>query len=97
MTLILHPEARDEMIESARYYARKVPGLGEDFLKAVDLAFDEVVGAPLRWRVVALDVRRYVLSRFPFGILYQIRLDRVNVIAVAHFSRHPDYWKDRID
>ena len=49
MTLILHPEARDEMIESARYYSRQVPGLGQDFLQAIDLAFDEISEAPDRW------------------------------------------------
>lgn len=97
MSLILHPEAEAEMIDSARYYERQVPGLGKDFLIGVDAAFDEIAGHPDRWRILDEDVRRYLMPRFPFGILYQVRAEHVQVIAVAHLSRHPDYWKTRMD
>lgn len=95
MTLILHPEARDEMIESARYYSNAVPKLGQDFLDAVDLAFDQIAEDPFRWKQIFADVRRYLMPRFPYGIFYQVRASVINVVAIAHFSRHPDYWKYR--
>lgn len=97
MSLILHPEAEAEMIDSARYYERQVPGLGKDFLAAVDAAFDDITVHPDRWRILEEDVRRYLMPRFPFGILYQVRTEHVQVVAVAHLSRHPDYWKDRVE
>lgn len=97
MSLILHPEAETEMTESALYYERQVSGLGRDFLAALDVAFDQIVQDPNRWRIFGKDVRRYLMPCFPFGVLYQVRGERIQVVAVAHLSRHPDYWTNRIE
>jgi plasmid stabilization system protein ParE len=40
--------------------------------------------------------RRKVFSRFPFSVIYDVLPDRVGVIAVAHHSRDPEYWLDRV-
>ena len=58
MTIIYHPEAEAELIDAAQYYNRRIPGLGADFLAAVDAAAELIVEAPKRWRIVARDVRR---------------------------------------
>jgi mRNA-degrading endonuclease RelE of RelBE toxin-antitoxin system len=39
-----------------------------------------------------LKVRRY-----PFRIIYLIQVDRIWIVAVAHLSRRPGYWSDRVD
>jgi toxin ParE1/3/4 len=40
--------------------------------------------------------RRKVFTRFPFSVIYDVLPDRVGVIAVAHHSRDPDYWAERV-
>jgi toxin ParE1/3/4 len=40
--------------------------------------------------------RRKVFARFPFSVIYDVHEDRVGVIAVAHHSRDPEYWTDRV-
>jgi plasmid stabilization system protein ParE len=40
--------------------------------------------------------RRKVFTRFPFSVIYDVLEDRIGVIAVAHHSRDPEYWVDRV-
>jgi plasmid stabilization system protein ParE len=97
MRVIFHPEAESEMIDSARFYERRVPGLGAEFLDAIDEAVRDVLEAPLRWRAVEGEVRRYLLGRFPFSLLYRVLADHLRILAVKHHSRHPGYWQERME
>ena len=51
---------------------------------------------PQRHRIIAEEVRRYLLPRFPFAIYYRILPDQLRILAIKHHSRHPDYWRDRL-
>ncbi len=97
MRIIYHPEAEEELIEAAQFYARRVPGLGADFLATVDVAVALILEAPERWRPVKRDVRRYLLLRFPFAIIYRVESDHLRILAVKHHSRRPDYWLKRLE
>jgi plasmid stabilization system protein ParE len=44
-----------------------------------------------------IEGRRKVFTRFPFAAIYDVSEGRVGIIAVAHHSRDPDYWVDRIN
>jgi hypothetical protein len=40
--------------------------------------------------------RRFLLHRFPYLLIYREREDGViQILAVAHTSRRPGYWKER--
>lgn len=95
--MIYHPDAEAELLEAVRFYERKVPGLGDRFLREFDAAIAAVRGAPDRWRIVEADVRRYVMRRFPYAIYYRIEGSELRILVVKHHSRHPDYWKYRLD
>ena len=41
------------------------------------------------------EVRRFVLERFPYTVIFEVLADRVLVLAVAHARRRPNYWKRR--
>ena len=41
-------------------------------------------------------MRRRMLNRFPYGLLYAVEADRIIVVAVMHLHRRPGYWKDRL-
>ena len=42
------------------------------------------------------ELRHFVLRRFPFSVVYAVVSDVVYVVAVAHGSREPDYWRPRV-
>ena len=96
MRLIYHPDAEAELIEAAQFYEARVPQLGAQFLDAADTAISVVLEAPERWRIIDADVRRYALRRFPYFIYYRALVDHLRILAFAHHSRHPDYWRERL-
>lgn len=96
MRLSYHPDAESELAEAARFYERKVPGLGKRFSQEVALAAGKILDTPERWRVVRSDIRRYLMRRFPYSILYRVAGQEVRILAVKHHSRHPDYWLGRV-
>jgi plasmid stabilization system protein ParE len=96
MRLIHHPDAEAELIDAAQFYERRVPGLGARFLDAVDDAVRTIQQAPQRWRILEADVRRYLVSQFPYAIYYRALPDELRILAFKHHSRHPDYWRYRL-
>jgi plasmid stabilization system protein ParE len=96
LRLSYHPEAQTEVVEAARFYESQVPGLGAEFLEEFEQAVALIMEAPDRWLFVEHDVRRFLMRRFPYGILYRVVGDEVRILVVKHHSRHPDYWKERL-
>jgi plasmid stabilization system protein ParE len=96
MRLSYHPDAEAELAEAARFYERKVPGLGTHFRTEFAAAVAKIVETPERWRVLEKDIRRFLMSRFPYSILYRITGDEIRILVVKHHSRHPDYWRNRL-
>ena len=90
-----HPEALEEFEQAALYYSRRQPGLDLRFITSVREVVDRILEEPARWRAFDEDVRRCFTHIFPYGILYTIERDYVLILAVAHCSRKPGYWKNR--
>ena len=89
------PEARAEFDDGEHYYEAQVPGLGSRFRKDIQQVLRRLRRWPLAAPVERGDIRRLMLSRFPYKLLYSVEADRIYVIAVAHLHRAPDYWVDR--
>ncbi len=59
-------------------------------------AIDEIAGAPQRWARGSFGTRRFLLRGFPFLLIYRERnFDIIEIVAIAHTSRRPNYWKAR--
>src|SRR5256885_9211871 len=95
MNLIQHQDAELEVIDAVDYYERQRQGLGMEFLDDVQRAYQTILAAPKKWARVTRNARRYRISRFPYGVVYQVRKDTVLVVAVMHLSRRPGYWRQR--
>ncbi len=95
MNYEFHPDALEEYNAAGFYYAHKEPGLDLRFIIAVENAIKRILDDPLRYRIFDKDVRRCLTRTFPYAILYTIEDDSILVIAVAHLSREPGYWKRR--
>lgn len=91
-----HPDALEEYNQAGYYYARKEPGLDLRFIVAIEKAVDAILANPLRYRFIEEDVRRCLARVFPYAILYTIEEDYILIVAVAHCSREPGYWKHRL-
>jgi toxin ParE1/3/4 len=90
-------EADAELIEAAYYYNSRRKGLGLDFLNAIQSALSLIATDPLRHASDRFGSRRYVMTRFPFAIHYLDFPEHVRVIAFAHTSRDPGYWRHRME
>jgi plasmid stabilization system protein ParE len=90
------PDAEEEMYEAAKYYQSQTSGLGIDYLSEVERAVVSIAQSPMTWPKVEGELRRRLIRRFPFGILYYIESEEVIIVAVAHLRRKPGYWKKRL-
>ncbi len=91
-----HEEADAEVNEAVRYSAGRAPGLGLTFLEDVEQAVDQVLATPEACQLAGDEVRRKLLRRFPYSLLYVIEADRIRVMAVTHHQRRPGYWISRL-
>ena len=89
------PEADVEFRESARYYEDKAPGLGVTFIAEVHRVAAVVASQPGIGSPVDEELRKFVLRRFPFNLIYAVECDEVVISAVAHHKRRPFYWGRR--
>ena len=95
MTFGFHPEAEAELSEAVAFCERAEPSLGEEFSLEVRAAMRNVLSYPNAWPVLEGGVRRCLVNRFPYGILYSVEPDRIFVLAIMHLHRLPGYWKER--
>jgi toxin ParE1/3/4 len=93
-------EAEAEAIEASRWYEARRPGLGSEFLAPVDEALERIDSNPSVGSrppgIMAEDIRRVVVRRFPCDVVYIELPDRIQVLAIAHERRRPGDWLDRI-
>src|SRR5687768_3293278 len=90
-----HPSVRRELTEAALFYDECEAGLGGSFLDEVTAALEEVLAAPEAAPCVRGNVRRKLLRRFPYSLLYRLTAQEVRVLAVMHQKRRPDSWAGR--
>ncbi|OGS17792.1 MAG: hypothetical protein A2219_04250 [Elusimicrobia bacterium RIFOXYA2_FULL_50_26] len=95
-SVIFLQAAEDEMINAAMYYESQSEYLGKDFLHKIEIALEDTLSNPFQWPIIGEGVRRRLLHRFPYALLYKIDDDKVVVVAVMHLRRHPSYWIKRI-
>lgn len=92
---LLRPEAKANLSEASRWYEERKPGLGAQFLAAIDAVLDKVGKNPLRYPRVYKDVRRAPVRRFPYGIFYLYDNRGISVLRVLHQARDPALWMRR--
>jgi len=89
--------ARAELGSAARYYEDRRPGLGVQFLDAIDqilvlISDNPEIGPVLVDTAPDLRARHFQMPRFPYRIVYELRGEELIIHAVAHSRREPSYW-----
>lgn len=95
--LRFHPEARAELRNAVQWYRERSAPYAVQLAHIIDIATTTLRRFPYAWPFVPgwPDVRRYVLSRFPYSILYRASATQLEIIAISHQRRSPDYWAER--
>ena len=95
LNIIFHPDIENEVKASYEWYQNQAAGLGEDFLSELETAYQAIIELPNTWPKFQKDFRRFLLSKFPFSVIYRFDRKTVYVVAVMHNSRKPGYWSER--
>lgn len=92
-----HAEASAEYDAAFDWYLERSPDAALRFDAEVDRALEQIIQAPQRWAAGPHATRRFLLRQFPFTLVYRERESgEIQVVAVAHTSRRPGYWKGRL-
>ncbi|WP_294398579.1 type II toxin-antitoxin system RelE/ParE family toxin [Prosthecobacter sp.] len=72
--------------------------MGERFLKQVEAAISSASSDPARYRKFRRDARKVRIERFPYNVVYwhDEADNSIHIVAIAHTSREPDYWCERV-
>jgi len=90
-----HTMAEQELHDAASYYTALRPGLGQAFLDEVERTVAQLVAYPEAAPLVNRIVRKKLVRRFPYSVMYSIRPAGIRILAIAHQKRRPFYWRGR--
>ena len=91
----LHPDAIAEAKAAYDWYAERHPSAANAVISELDHAIGQIQYGPERWTMHLRGTRKFLLRRFPYGVVYRINQSTIQVIAVAHGRRRPGYWRSR--
>jgi toxin ParE1/3/4 len=94
--LVFTRAAREELLQAVHYHEQEREGLGRKLLAAVQALAERLLDYPESGPVLFRDVRRAAVRRFRYDLVYRIQPEALIIVAVAHHSRRPGYWKHRL-
>jgi toxin ParE1/3/4 len=85
------------LLNAVEYYRERSSELARDFYEELNRAIEDLLEFPESSPVIhPIGVRRKVLQRFPYDVLYTVDPDVLYIVAIAHQKRRPDYWLQRL-
>jgi plasmid stabilization system protein ParE len=97
MTLLVSCDAKFEILEISDWYDLKDAGTGERFMSALDRKFDEMCAHPNIYPSIAgSELRKCRIEKWPYLIFFTVDELKVEVVAVIHASRDPEYISSRL-
>ncbi len=96
MKIDYHPAIAAEIEEIRDYYESCSPGLGAGFIDEFERQVLLIATMPARWMLVREDIRRSLMKRFPYVILFRIVSDDwIRITVIKHEKRHPALGLER--
>jgi len=78
------------------WYLERNARAADRFEAAIEESVAAILETPEAFPELESGVRRRLVGhRFPYGILYRVLNDEVQIVAVMHLHRRPGYWKNR--
>lgn len=95
-----HLHAAVEYVEAAEYLTAEDRQVAQAFEAAVQRAIDRVRESPEVGAIVLESrgrvIRKWRVPGFRYSVVYALLDDVIRILAVAHHSRRPGYWRDRL-
>jgi len=88
--------AREEFHSAIKYYESQQTDLSKKFQSDIKDSISRIKEFPKAYVSIKNDVRRCLLHKFNYSILYAIKHNHILIIAIAHQHRKPNYWIDRV-
>lgn len=88
--------AREEFLAEVAYYNKARPDFGARFAEAIEKAAMLALVFPDAGSPSSSGTRRVTVKDFPFSLFYKSSSDGIVIVAVAHPSRRPRYWRERV-
>jgi toxin ParE1/3/4 len=95
MEVVFFRRAEQEVQESKEFYALQSPEVEERFATEIERIIKSVQANPEAGALISARTRRRLCKHFPFGIIYRVTPSVIQIVAVMHLHRRPDYWKGR--
>jgi plasmid stabilization system protein ParE len=95
LPITIRRAAQAEYDQAVDWYEQQRLGFGAKFARRIKEQLDRVAATPLMHGVVYKDIRRAVVTKFPYSIFYRVLATKIVVIAVFHSSRDPTIWQSR--
>lgn len=96
MLVTFHEAARTEISEAVAFYNSRSPGLGDELASEIHAAVSKIIDNTDAGFTVRPSIRRHLLVRFPYSVLYSADEERLRVLALMHHRRRFGYWEDRV-
>ncbi|MBX9626771.1 MAG: type II toxin-antitoxin system RelE/ParE family toxin [Gemmataceae bacterium] len=97
LPITFQPAAEEEYAEAIDWFEALRPGGGAKFEAAVEATLARIGANPRLHAVVLADVRKAVVSGYPYYcVYYRERPADIEVLAVHHTSRDPAIWRGRV-
>ena len=90
-----HRLAQREIEEAVQFYNLESPGLGAAFLDEVEHCTQTILQYPEAGQLIIGTIRRRLVRRFPYALLYSIKPNGIRVLTVMNLKRRPIYWVGR--
>jgi ParE toxin of type II toxin-antitoxin system, parDE len=84
--------------KAAKWYDKKVDGLGYRFLTKLKVSLDKIHSAPssfARYKKES-DIRKYSVAGFPYKIYYIFRDEHIEILAIVHMSRSNNFIRRKL-
>jgi len=94
--LHINDGAMSDVANAVSWYRKRSPIAARNFSDELQRAIDMIQDAPERWPKGPHNTRRLLLTQFPLAVNYLTDESSTTIIAVAHGSRRPGYWTDRL-
>jgi len=94
--IIFIDKASEELHAAVKYYNKERPGLGFEFANEVKSTLSRIRLHPEVWAEIDEGIRKCIVKRFPYALLYLFDNSKIVIIAVMHMKKKPGYWKTRI-
>lgn len=96
MNVEFHEVAASELDDAISYYRVISRELSDQFRDEAELGVKRIAERPEAWQPLGQGLRRYLMGRFPYGIVFRVQGADIKIYAVMHLKRRPGYWRKRL-